>query len=180
MARNLPWKVVRSVRVGGGRASLVSRRYRGRFGNLRLCKYHIPRQDRIHFAVIWEGNREEGFPALLAGGWTGQKKECDELFAVIRERALVELRSIREFRSGRSRKSVEEQMREQRAAERLFTVLSDASLEMKHGRFSVSALGDAGKVEAETGNEQWSARVGLRVCQEIGTTKYDSSFGRTS
>lgn len=147
MARNLPWKVVRSVRVGGGRASLVSRRFYARRPNFAGRK-------STDFAVIWEGNHEEGFPALLAGGWSGDKKKCEELFTVIRERAMVELRSIKEFRSGRSRKSAEEQRREQRAAERLFTVLSDASLEMKQGRFSVSELGDAGKVEeavVETG-----------------------------
>lgn len=137
MLRNLLWKTVKSVRIGGGRASLVARRYR---------KYHANffKRAAVHYAVIWERNHQEGFPALLAGGWSGDKKKCEELFAEIQKRAQAFRRQIRASMNYAHGKTFGELRSDRLAQEKLFVLLSDASLEIQQGRLTLAEISNVG------------------------------------
>lgn len=140
MLRNLPWKVVKSIHIGGGRASLVARRYR------RKHTSYIPK-DRTHYAVIWEGNHQEGFPALLAGGWSGDKKQCEDLFEEIRKCAQAFLRQTRSWMNNTHGKTPQELERNSRAQAECFALLSDASLEMQQRTLTLADLRNVEIVE---------------------------------
>ncbi len=129
--RNLPWKVVKSIRLGGGRISLAKRRGRGG----RLNRYFLPK-DAFMYAVLWDGNPEEGFPVCVAGGWDGQADACKKLYSDLCGK-ILEIKRLQ-----RSSVSLNEQVTGNVAQNHLFSLIDDVAMGRIQGPLTVVYLGD--------------------------------------